>query len=232
MFSLPALRDEGILEGFRLHRERTREVRPTLPAKSIPVPSSSDLCALCVSALSSPNVDALDAASSISPMFATLLPRAAAQGTKNTRAWVSVPIINPNSQFNRRLTSNSHRITSFADPHPLTPIESYPCKKQGEGSPLPQVGGEGPHIFAQHAGISATSISSGVYFTTRVHHGGRGYFDRSRPYLNNSLRVCFRLLSHSNKSGCSRVIRSHIGWNWNQPASGMPTCEWVSLAVS
>jgi hypothetical protein len=31
---------------------------------------------------------------------------------------------------------NSHRITSFAYPHPLTPIESYSCKKQGEGVPL------------------------------------------------------------------------------------------------
>ena len=26
---------------------------------------------------------------------------------------------------------NPFRITSFADPHPLTPIESYSCKKQG-----------------------------------------------------------------------------------------------------
>jgi hypothetical protein len=231
MFSLPALRDEEILEGFRLHRKRTRGVRPALPAKSVGIPSSSDLCALCVSAFSSPNVDALDAASSISPMFATLLPRAAAKGTKNTWGWVSIPIIIPNSQFNRLLTSNSHRITSFADPHPLTPIESYLCKKHGEGSPLPQVGGEGPHICAQHAGIPATSISSWVYFTTRVHHGGGGYFAPSCPYLT-SLLLGFRFLCHSNKSGCSRVIRSHIGWNWNQPASGTPTCECVSLAVS
>jgi hypothetical protein len=100
---------------------------PTLPAKSIPVPSSSNLCALRVSALSSPNVDTRDAGSSISPLSATL--------TKNTRGWVSVPIVNPISQFNRRFISNSHRITSFAYPHPLTPIESYSCKKQGEGVP-------------------------------------------------------------------------------------------------
>jgi len=70
------------------------------------------------------------------------------------------------------------------------------------------------------------------YFTTRVHHGGGGYFARSSPYLITSLLLCFRLLFHSNKSGCSRVMRSHMGWNWNQPASGMPTCECVSLAVS
>jgi hypothetical protein len=63
---------------------------PTSISKSVPV---SDLCVLCVSVFSSPNlspftsdpstrnlvsfVDALDAASSISPLFATL--------TKNTR---------------------------------------------------------------------------------------------------------------------------------------------------
>jgi hypothetical protein len=28
------------------------------------------------------------------------------------------------------------RITFFAHPHPLTPIESYSCKKQGGGAPL------------------------------------------------------------------------------------------------
>jgi hypothetical protein len=29
----------------------------------------------------------------------------------------------------------SHRITSFAHPHPLTPIESHSCKNRGEGVP-------------------------------------------------------------------------------------------------
>jgi hypothetical protein len=48
--------------------------RSPLPATSS---SQRNLCALCVSAFSSPNVDALDAASSISPLFATL--------TENTR---------------------------------------------------------------------------------------------------------------------------------------------------
>ena len=97
-----------------------------------PAPCSPPLGA---SAFGSPNVDVRDAASSASPLSAPLLPRAAAQGTKNTRGWVSVPIVNPISQFNRRFISNSHRITSFAYPRPLTPIESYLCKKQGRGSP-------------------------------------------------------------------------------------------------
>jgi hypothetical protein len=34
------------------------------------------------------------------------------------------------------LTTIPFRITSFACPHPLTPIESYSCKKQGGGGPL------------------------------------------------------------------------------------------------
>ena len=73
-----------------------------------------------------------------------------------------------------QLSPNSFRITSFADPHPLTPIESYLCKKGGRGSPLPQVGGEGLHIGAQHTGIRATPIFSDVYFTSSVHPRGVG----------------------------------------------------------
>jgi hypothetical protein len=88
-----------------------------------------------------------------------------------------------------------------------------------------------PYFVTSLHHTCSSSISSWVYFITRV-HPGRGYFTRSRPYLITSLLLCFRLLSHSNNSGCSRVMRSHMGWNWNQPASGMPTCECVSLAVS
>jgi hypothetical protein len=70
---------------------------PTSFSKSVPV---SDLCVLCVSVFSSPNlspfdsnpltrnlasfVDALDAASSISPLFATL--------TKNTGGGEGTPL--------------------------------------------------------------------------------------------------------------------------------------------
>jgi hypothetical protein len=41
-----------------------------------------------------------------------------------------LPIILP--KWSRKATI-PFRITSFADPHPLTPIKSYLCKKQGEG---------------------------------------------------------------------------------------------------
>ena len=51
-------------------------------------------------------------------------------------------------------------------------------------------------------------------------------------YLVTSLLLCFLFLPQSNRSGCSRVMRSHSGWNWNHPTMGMPTCECVSFAVS
>jgi hypothetical protein len=90
--------------------ERTRRARPTLSAR--PVPSSSDLCALCVSALSS---------LSLSLFNFKLLALSVVEGSAVTC---------------RPFFANSHRITSFAHPHPLTPIESHSCKKQGEGVPL------------------------------------------------------------------------------------------------
>ena len=39
----------------------------------------------------------------------------------------------------RPLFANSHRIIFFAHPHPLTPIESYSCKKRGGGVPYPEL---------------------------------------------------------------------------------------------
>jgi hypothetical protein len=168
-------------------------------------------------------------ASSISPLPATL--------TKNQPGWGLPSFFKSVSHSNPSFTANSHRIKFFAYPLSLTPIESYSCKKQGEGS--------GPRastlrLTSLHAGIpvypepwAEGQLQSLQEFTSQlVDTRGWGYFARSRPYFIASLRLCFRLLSHSNKSGCSRVIRSHIGWNWNQPASGLPTCECVSLAVS
>ena len=143
--------------------------RPSLALPSKSVPSSSDLCALRVSAFSSPNVDALDSASSISPLSATLLPRAAAKGTKNTRGWVSVPIVNPIFRFNRRLIPNSHRITSFAHPHPLTPIESHLCKKHGEG--VSTVSLLFPRDLATRRSARNFNLFMGLLHNSRTHRG-------------------------------------------------------------
>jgi hypothetical protein len=87
--------------------------------------------------------------------------------------------LSPVNRTSLRPFLNSHRIISFAYPRLLTPIESYSCKKQGEGSPLPWADGEGPRIPGRHAGIPATPIFSWVYFITRGQPGGGVYNDPS-----------------------------------------------------
>ncbi len=211
---------------------RTRSVRPNFTAKSTPILSSSDLCALCVSGFSSPNVDAADAASSVSPLSATL--------TKNTRGWVSVPIANPIFQFNRRFIPNPHRITFFAHPHPLTPIESYSCKKQGRGyppvgqtfslssltssipilsllrylitpsRPLPQAEA---CTFTPSPAREATPIPSWVYIATRGNPGGGSpIFKRRRfNFLATSTEHGTRVAEHGSRDTGrgTRVTASH-----------------------
>jgi hypothetical protein len=120
-----------------------------LPFKSVPVPSSSDLCALCVSAFSShsspPNISTfkpfnLQAAPSPTPSLAPLVANVkhksfACHSYKKHPGWGVPSIFKSFPRSNHAFTSKPHRITSFAYPHPLTPIESYSCKKQGEGAP-------------------------------------------------------------------------------------------------
>jgi hypothetical protein len=132
-----------------------------------PAPCSLPLCAF---GFSSPNVDALDAASNVGPLSATLLPRAAARGTKNTRGGVSVSIVNPIFQFNRRLISNPHGITSFAHPHPLTPIESHLCKKHGEG--VSTVSLLFPRDLATRRNARNFNLFMGLLHNSRTPRGG------------------------------------------------------------
>jgi hypothetical protein len=100
---------------------------------------------------------------------------------------VSVPTVNPNFQFNLRLISNSHRITFFAHPYTLTPIESYSCKKQGEGCQSRAISFR---MTSLHAGTPATPIPSLVYFITRGHPGWRGHSS-----LRNLSALCVSALS-------------------------------------
>jgi hypothetical protein len=83
---------------------------PTSSSKSAPV---SELCVLCVSAFSSPNVDALDAASSLSPLFATL--------TKNTRGWGA----HPSNQNLAVLPAPNHKSPATALVPFLPPVTSH-----------------------------------------------------------------------------------------------------------
>ena len=107
--------------------------------------SISDLRAFCVSVFSSPNVDALDAASSISPLFATL--------TENTRGGgyilqTKCPLlpavaVGPHqSQVTKSFTirtytkhtHNSSRMNTSKTQH-LKSFRMNTYKKTGEGSP-------------------------------------------------------------------------------------------------
>jgi hypothetical protein len=104
-----------------------RRARAALSAKPVPVPSSSDFCALRVSAFSSPD---------LCPFNFRLAALSVVEGSTSNR-----PSFRPLSAVDCKLSAvscrpffpNSHRIIFFAHPHPLTPIESYSCKKQGRG---------------------------------------------------------------------------------------------------
>jgi hypothetical protein len=72
----------------------------------------------------------------------------------------------------------SHRITSFADPHRLTSIESYLCKKQGRGWESPRtVSQANPSqlfpqpINIQRTGMLTTPLLSCVYYRFSGHRG-------------------------------------------------------------
>jgi hypothetical protein len=75
------------------------------------------------------------------------------------------------SSFSTCPRANSHRIIFFAHPHPLTPIESHLCKKQGEGSPRSICAALFTYRSCRHAGMLATSIFSCVYFLTCGYRG-------------------------------------------------------------
>ena len=101
------------------------------------------------------------------------------------------PAINPLESHPCAISQgNSHRITFFAHPHPLTQIESYSYEKQG--GPLPRAVGDGSHVSARRAGIPATPFPSCVYFITRGHPGVGAYPWHPYPLTQTRLRQ-FRL---------------------------------------
>jgi len=158
-----------------------------LPAPRIP-PRPRTLCALCVSAFSSHD---------LCPLNFKLLALSVVEGStacpvypeerrEDSRRVNRLSLrLTPAVDFKLSAVScrpffpNSHRITSFAHPHTLTPIESHLCKKQGGGGPLIRTVGAWSHVAARHAGILATRFLSCVYFTTRGHPEVEG-LDRKR----------------------------------------------------
>ena len=114
----------------KLRREPRREPRSERTRRA--------LRALCVSAFSSLDVCPFNFELLALFTLFTLSPEA-----RNVGSVVEGSTARPEQRRRVNRTSlrpfpNSHRITSFAHPHPITPIESYSCKKQGGGVPLTQ----------------------------------------------------------------------------------------------
>ena len=174
--------------GFHLTPSSRSGTRP-LPAPPIS-PSPRSLRDLCVSVFSSPD---------LLPFNSRLLALSAVEGSTACPVYPACPEPRREErrEHSRRVNllslrllpavdcklsavsclpffTNSHRITSFANPHPLTPIESHLCKKQGEGVPMPRAVSQGPHVPARHAATPTTPFLSCVYFITRGHPRGGG----------------------------------------------------------
>jgi hypothetical protein len=176
------------LEGFRLYPDR-RRARPAPPTKPVPVPSFSDLCALCVSAFSSPN---------LSPFNPKLLALSAQrleernEGSPAEGSTFNRPSLRPVPAVDCKLSAvslrpsfhNSHRIIFFTYPHPLTPIESYSCKKQGEGVPLTPSRRQGTsYLCVTHRNPRNPSLFICLLHNARTARGGGPLLTTHYPLL-------------------------------------------------
>jgi hypothetical protein len=136
---------------------------------------------------------------------------------------------------------NSHRIRTFKT-QSLKPFRICSCEKQGRGVGIllltrrPMT--EGSDIVGSvsvlydrrerrtsPAVLSRSPIPRGI--PVPIEAGGSLFTNLPTFQPSNLPKLCY-----SNKSGCSRVMRSHSGWNWNHPTIGIPTCVCVSFAVS
>jgi hypothetical protein len=134
--------------------------RPRCPATSAPAFSSSELCALCVSAFS--------------PLssFCSGGPSDPCSSPLPDSLYAAIPF----------------RIIFFAHPHHLTPIESYSCKKQGRGAASNASTRPKPFLFFPHrvniqrTETPASSIFSSVYLTVLWIPGG-GVCRQAPPLL-------------------------------------------------
>jgi hypothetical protein len=161
MLALFTLSREGSLEGIRSRTNPSAFPSPAPFPSSVPFPPASVNSVLgvypdLVGALKStfgPSTISADDSSSIPssqrlPGFSTPQPMRAHSNVSNpisfmrllhdsldTRGWgphlVTHHSFTPSAQG--PLTTIPFRITFFAHPHPLTPIESHSCKKQGVG---------------------------------------------------------------------------------------------------
>ena len=151
--------------------------RPRRPFISVPV-SSSDLCALCISAFTS--LSSLCSGGASDPCSSSI----------------------PDS-FD---ASIPFRIIFFAHPYHLTPIESYSCKKQGRRYPTttqPKPFPLFPHrVNMQRTATPITPFLSCVYFTVLWIPGGGVCRHSALPLLTTNYSLLtglsenFYLLAH------------------------------------
>jgi hypothetical protein len=93
------------------------------------------------------------------------------------------------------LFPNSHRITSFAHPRLLTPIESYSCKKQGGGVPLTSNRGRQAFCLCATHRNSRNSIPfMRLLHNSRTSPGGQSILSAHpgmrRPISASSIGIC------------------------------------------
>src|SRR5277367_2309138 len=109
-----------------------------------------------------------------SPLFFSAL--SVNSALRNTRSLTqidpSAPLLSPRHLPHAIIP---FRITSFAHPHHLTPIESYSCKKQGRGwypAPPPNPFLFFPHrVNIQHTATPTSPLFSCVYSTLPITPG-------------------------------------------------------------
>jgi hypothetical protein len=117
------------------------------------------------------------------------------------------PLIRPHSLVPAPPSRNPFRITSFADPHPLTPIESHLSEKQGRGSLGPLMDSTRSaappayqllsfhtiaHSFALAKSLSSVISSRSALFTQNTRGGYPLECGGSTPLFFRSSTRCVR----------------------------------------
>jgi hypothetical protein len=93
--------------------------------------------------------------------------------------------------------ANSHRITSFAHPHPLTPIESHLCKKQGGGVPLSaRRGRRASCLCVTRRNPNNSNPFMGLLHNSRTPRGGGACFQRREVQFSSQ---CPRVTEHRSR---------------------------------
>jgi hypothetical protein len=191
-FSLLALRNDGSLEGLRLYPQQCRRARSS--ESPSPSPGLSLFC--------NPSLCLRSAAASAPQLFPLLCSGGSSDPcpSRTVRATHAMPHLSR--------APIPFGITSFAHPHPLTPIESHLCKNRGGGGVVYPL-----HIRPiQCTATPATPFRSMAYVTILWTARG-GHMTLLRDVIPSSLRLlsalCASALSFSFTGQQTLVSRRH-----------------------